>query len=119
IYWSGCSSARGLSSRANPLCLHGAIAACRRQGVRVFELGRAHAYETSSKERRVTNYKAQFGGSLVRITAFSSAPGLLARARAARTGAVFEGKRRLAVALARARATPPKRTPKIGASGNT
>jgi hypothetical protein len=104
IYWSGCSSARGLSSRANPLCLHGAIAACRRQGVDVFELGRARAEESSSKERRVNSYKAQFGGSLVRITSFSSTPDLRARARAARASAVFEGKRRLAVALARARA---------------
>jgi hypothetical protein len=127
IYWSGCSSARGLSSRANPLCLHGAIAACRRQGVGVFELGRARADESSSKERRVNSYKAQFGGSLVRITCFSSTPNLVARARAARSGAIFEGKRRLAVALARARAAPPKRTPnappkhtpEIGASGNT
>ncbi len=105
IYWSGCGSARGLSSRANPLCLHGAIAACRRQGVDVFELGRARADESSSKERRVNSYKAQFGGSLVRITSFSSTPNLRARARAARASAVFEGKRRLAVALTRARAT--------------
>jgi hypothetical protein len=104
IYWSGCSSPSGLSSRANPLCLHAAIAACRRQGVDVFELGRARADENSSKERRVNSYKAQFGGSLVRITSFSSTPSLLARARAARAGAVFEGRRRLAVALGRARA---------------
>jgi hypothetical protein len=106
IYWSGCSSASGLSSRANPLCLHGAIAACRRQGVNVFELGRARARESSSKERRVNSYKAQFGGELVRVTCFSSSPGLLARARATRAGAVFEGRRRLAVALARARGAP-------------
>ncbi|MFZ2113864.1 MAG: GNAT family N-acetyltransferase, partial [Solirubrobacteraceae bacterium] len=85
IYWSGCSSASGLSSRANPLCLHGAIAACRRQGADVFELGRARADESSSKERRVNSYKAQFGGSLVRVTCFSSTPSLRARARAART----------------------------------
>ncbi|HEX4115909.1 MAG TPA: GNAT family N-acetyltransferase [Solirubrobacteraceae bacterium] len=112
IYWSGCSSSRGLSSRANPLCLHGAIAACRRQGVGVFELGRARADESSSKERRVNSYKAQFGGSLVRVTCFSSTPSLLARARAARSEAVFESKRRLAVALARTRAAHPrKRTP--------
>jgi hypothetical protein len=103
IYWSGCSSSSGLSSRANPLCLHGAIAACRREGVDVFELGRARAGESSIKERRVNSYKAQFGGSLVRVTCFSSTPGLLARARAVRAGAVFEARRRAAVALARAR----------------
>jgi hypothetical protein len=104
IYWSGCSSAVGLSSRANPLCLHGAIVAARRRGVRTFELGRFRADETSRKERSVSDYKAQFGGSLVRITSFSSAPSLMARARAARAATVSEGRRRLAVALGRARA---------------
>ncbi len=117
IYWSGCSSASGLSSRANPLCLHGAIAACRRQGVDVFELGRARAGERSSKERRVNSYKAQFGGSLVRVTCFSPIPGLVARARAVRADAVFEGRRRLAVALARARAAR-KTPPFAGTPGN-
>jgi Acetyltransferase (GNAT) domain len=104
IYWSGCSSAAGLSSRANPLCLHGAIVAARLRGVRTFELGRFRADETSSKERSVTDYKSQFGGSLVRITSFSSTPSLRARARAARAAAVFEGRRRLAVEIGRARA---------------
>jgi Acetyltransferase (GNAT) domain len=106
-YWSGCSSARGLASRANPLCLHGAILACRREGVLNFELGRFHAEESSQKERSVTGYKAQFGGSLVRITSFSSAPSLLARARAARAGATFEARRRLSLALARRRLRSP------------
>ncbi len=104
IYWSGCSSAVGLSSRANPLCLHGAIAACRQHGVRTFELGRARADESSAKERRITDYKAQFGGSLVRITSFCSTPDLLARARTARAATISEGRRRLAVALGRVRA---------------
>lgn len=117
IYWSGCSSASGLSSRANPLCLHGAIVACRRQGVDVFELGRARAGENSSKERRVNSYKAQFGGSLVRVTCFSSTPGLLARARAARADATFEARRRLAVALARVRGVP-KTPPFTDTPGN-
>jgi hypothetical protein len=103
IYWSGCSTARGLRLRANPLCLHGAIAACRHRGVRTFELGRFRADEPSSKERRVSHYKAQFGGSLVPVTAFSSTPSLAARARAARAGALGEGRRRLAVEIARAR----------------
>ncbi|HEY3971322.1 MAG TPA: GNAT family N-acetyltransferase, partial [Solirubrobacteraceae bacterium] len=105
-YWSGCSSALGLASRANPLCLHGAILACRREGVRNFELGRFHAEESSSKERSVTGYKSQFGGSLVRITSFSSKPGLMARARAARADVSFEARRQLYLALARRRHAP-------------
>jgi hypothetical protein len=104
IYWSGCSTADGLRMRANPLCLHGAIAACRHRGVSTFELGRFRADETSQKQRDVARYKAQFGGQLVRITSFSSTPHALARARAARARAVAEGKRRLAMALGRARA---------------
>jgi hypothetical protein len=104
IYWSGCSSATGLSARANPLCLHAAILACRRQGVRTFELGRFNADERSSKERNITDYKAQFGGSLVPITCFSSTPGVALRARTARAAAVFEARRRFSLALGRARA---------------
>jgi Acetyltransferase (GNAT) domain len=108
IYWSGCSSAAGLSSRANPLCLHGAIVACRRQGVHTFELGRFRADESSRKERSVTDYKAQFGGSLVRITSFSSAPHLLGRVRAAQAVATFVVRRRLALAIARRRLGSPR-----------
>ncbi len=104
IYWSGCSTPNGLRLRANPLCLHGAIAACRKRGVSTFELGRFSAAEASRKQRDVARYKAQFGGHLVRVTAFSSTPHALARARTARARAVAEGKRRLAVALGRARA---------------
>jgi hypothetical protein len=104
IYWSGCSSANGLRSRANPLCLHGAIAACRQVGVRTFELGRFRADETSKKERAITDYKAQFGGELVRITAFATVPDVAVRARTAWAGASFEAKRRLAVAVGRVRA---------------
>jgi hypothetical protein len=104
IYWSGCSSAAGLGARANPLCLHGAIAACRRQGARVFELGRFRADERSSKERAISDYKAQFGGSLVRVSSFASSPGMLVRARTARADAAFEARRRLSVALGRAKA---------------
>jgi hypothetical protein len=104
IYWSGCSSAQGLNARANPLCLHGAIAACRQLGAHKFEIGRFRAGETSQKVRAIDNYKAQFGGELVRITAFSTAPRLALRARTARANATFAARRQLAVALARARA---------------
>jgi hypothetical protein len=107
IYWSGCSSERGLSARANPLCLHGAIAACRKLGVRTFELGRFRADEPSEKQRAITLYKAQFGGELVRVTTFASAGDMVARARAARAEATYETRRRLAVALSRARARKP------------
>ncbi len=113
IYWSGCSSALGLRSRAHPLCLHGAIVAARHQGVHTFELGRFRPDEPSSKERSVTAYKSQFGGALVRITSFSSAPSLTARARSAQAGAISEGKRRLAVALGRARARPDTRLARL------
>ena len=106
IYWSGCSSADGLRSRANPLCLHGAIAACRQQGVRTFELGRSRADESSKKERAITDYKAQFGGELVRITSFASLPSMAVRARIARSTVAFEARRRFSVALARARSRP-------------
>jgi GNAT acetyltransferase-like protein len=102
IYWSGCSSAGGLALEANPLCLHGAILACRRRGAHTFELGRFRADEPSAKERAVTHYKAQFGGTLVRVASFSSKPNLLGRARAAQAGALFEAKRRIALARARA-----------------
>lgn len=104
IYWSGCSSADGLRSRANPLCLHGAIAASRLHGAGTFELGRARADEASRKERAITDYKAQFGGELVRITSFATTPGLALRARTARANAAFAARRGLAVEIARVRA---------------
>ena len=104
IYWSGCSSAQGLRARANPLCLHGAIAACRRHGASKFEIGRFRAGETSEKVRAIDSYKSQFGGELVTITSFGTAPGLALRARTARANATFAARRRLALAIARARA---------------
>ena len=104
IYWSGCSSAQGLRQRANPLCLHGAIAACRRSGASKFEVGRFHARESSEKVRAIDDYKAQFGGELVRVTSFATVPGLVLRARTARANATFAARRRLAVEIARARA---------------
>lgn len=104
IYWSGCSSAQGLRARANPLCLHGAIAACRQVGADKFEIGRFRAGETSEKVRAIDNYKAQFGGELVRITQFATTPGLALRARTARANVVFAARRRVAVEIARARA---------------
>lgn len=102
IYWSGCSSAAGLRFRANPLCLHGAIAACRTLGVGTFELGRAFAGERSEKVRAINDYKAQFGGELSRMTSFATVPGLGLRMRTARANATFAARRRVALALARA-----------------
>lgn len=104
IYWSGCSSRSGLRARANPLCLHGAMAACRQFGVSTFELGRFRADEPSSKVRAITEYKAQFGGELVRVTTFTSVSGVVLRARTARAAAASEARRRLSVAIGRARA---------------
>jgi hypothetical protein len=104
IYWSGCSTADGLRSRANPLCLHGAIAACRQLGVHTFELGRFRADEPSKKQRAITDYKAQFGGELVRVTTFAPVPAVAARARAARATVAFEARRRIAIAAGRLRA---------------
>jgi hypothetical protein len=103
IYWSGCTTAAGLERQANPLCMHGAIVACRRQGVRTYELGRFRAEEKSAKERNVTNYKSHFGSTLVRVTSFSSAPTMPARARAAYAGVLHEARRRFSVELGRAR----------------
>jgi hypothetical protein len=74
LYWAGASSEAGLRARANPLCLHGAIQACRQLGVRHFELGRIDARESSPKELAITRYKAQFGGALVRVAAFQTRP---------------------------------------------
>ncbi len=78
LYWAGASSERGLAARANPLCLHAAIQACRQLGVRHFELGRFDARESSRKELAITRYKAQFGGGLVRIVGFRTEPWLVA-----------------------------------------
>lgn len=78
LYWAGASSEQGLATRANPLCLHAAIQACRQLGVRHFELGRFNARETSPKEIAITRYKAQFGGDLVRIGGFRTRPPVIA-----------------------------------------
>jgi hypothetical protein len=64
IYWSGASLPTAHRLRANPFCLHGAIAACARMGVRAFEVGRFSAAERDQKERTVTDYKRQFGGEV-------------------------------------------------------
>ena len=53
-------------SLANPLALHAAISMCRRLGVRGFEVGRFLAHE-SEKQQRITSYKSQFSGSVVRM----------------------------------------------------
>lgn len=74
LYWAGVSSERGLTARANPLCLHAAIQACRQLGVRHFELGRLDARESVQKELAITSYKAQFGGALVRVVGFRTRP---------------------------------------------
>jgi hypothetical protein len=81
LYWAGCSSEHGMRANANPLCLHAAIQACRAIGVRRFELGRFVVCEPSEKERAITQYKAQFGGELVRIIGFEGGSGLLATLR--------------------------------------
>ena len=104
IYWSGCSTVGGLRSRANPLCLHGAIAACRQLGANSFELGRFRPDESSAKQRAVDDYKSQFGGELVRVSTFSTVPGLALRARTARATTVFEARRQLMLAAGRMRA---------------
>ncbi len=78
LYWAGASSESGLRARANPLCLHAAIQACRQLGVRHFELGRFDARESSQKERTINRYKAQFGGELVRVGGFHTQPPITA-----------------------------------------
>jgi hypothetical protein len=78
LYWAGASSERGLATRANPLCLHAAIQACRQLGVRRFELGRFDARESSPKELALMRYKAQFGGELVRVVCLQTRPPIAA-----------------------------------------
>jgi hypothetical protein len=78
LYCAGASIERGLAVRANPLCLHAAIQACRQLGVRHFELGRFDAHESSRKELAITRYKSQFGGGLVRIAGFRKHPPITA-----------------------------------------
>jgi hypothetical protein len=95
LYWAGASSREGLAKRANPLCLHAAIQACRQLGVRHFELGRLNARESSQKELAVTRYKAQFGGELVRIVGFQTRP----PDRAVALGALGGARRRARAAL--------------------
>ena len=80
IYWAGVSVEEGLQARANHLCLHAGIQACRQLGVSQFELGRFQAREPSEKERAITQYKASFGGRLVRIVGFETPPGRAHRA---------------------------------------
>jgi hypothetical protein len=84
IYWSGGSTAAGLGVRANPLCLHAAITLCRRMEVSSFELGRFVASE-DDKGQRITHYKSQFGGRILRmpnLTIAKPPDGLRARAGA-------------------------------------
>lgn len=88
LYWAGASTERGLAARANPLCLHATIQACRQLGVRHFELGRFDARETSPKEIAITRYKAQFGGDLVRVGGFRTRPPVTAIALDRGLGAV-------------------------------
>jgi hypothetical protein len=97
LYWAGASSEAGLKRRANPLCLHAAIRACAQLGVRHFELGRFDARERDPKELSVTRYKRQFGGELVRVVGFQTAPPLAALVRGRARGVT----RRLAEALGR------------------
>lgn len=78
LYWAGASSESGMRSRANPLCLHAAIQACRQLGVSHFELGRFYARESSQKELAISRYKAQFGGRLVRVAGFHTEPPITA-----------------------------------------
>jgi hypothetical protein len=72
IYWAGVSLEAGQHLRANPLCLHAAMTIGAALGARVVELGRFLPREPSPKERGITDYKAQFGGELTRVVAFSS-----------------------------------------------
>jgi hypothetical protein len=93
LYWAGASSESGLRSRANPLCLHAAIQACRQLGVQHFELGRFHAREPSQKELAITSYKAQFGGDLVRVGGFQTQPPVVAVALHRALGLLRGGRR--------------------------
>jgi hypothetical protein len=94
LYWAGASSEQGLRSRANPLCLHAAIQACRQLGVRHFELGRFDAREPSEKELAITRYKAQFGGGLVRVGGFQTQPPVVAVALRRARALLRAGRRR-------------------------
>jgi hypothetical protein len=66
LYWSGGSTPDGLRKRGNPLCLHALISLVRRLGAERFEVGRFSSSATE-KEQRITHYKSQFGGSVVRM----------------------------------------------------
>jgi hypothetical protein len=72
IYWAGVSLEAGQQLRANALCLHAAMTISAALGVQVVELGRFLPREPSPKERAITAYKAQFGGELTPVVAFSS-----------------------------------------------
>lgn len=74
IYWSGGSLPAGMTLKANPMCLHAAITLCQLADVSVFELGRFDPAGPSAKEHAVTEYKAQFRGSIVRLVNFWRPP---------------------------------------------
>jgi len=82
LYWSGCSTDDGLRLRANPLCLHAAVEACRHEGASWFELGRFNVVERDPKERSVTQYKSQFGGELLQLANVSPRRSVIGRSRA-------------------------------------
>jgi hypothetical protein len=94
LYWAGASREQGLRSRANPLCLHAAIQACRQLGVRHFELGRFNARESSQKELAIIRYKGQFGGGLVRVGGFHTQPPVMAVVLRRALGLLSGGRRR-------------------------
>ncbi len=72
LYWAGASLPSGLEARANPYCLHAAVTRSRARGVTTFELGRFSAREASEKEQSITRYKAQFGGTVRRLTTLAT-----------------------------------------------
>jgi hypothetical protein len=102
LYWAGASSERGLAARANPLCLHAAIQACRQLGARHFELGRFNARESSPKEIAITRYKAQFGGDLLRIGGLRTQPSTAALVIARALGPLTTARRGLSTGSHRA-----------------
>ncbi len=78
LQWAGVTREPGLPLRANPLCLHAAIQACRQLGVRHFELQRFDARGRNDKELAIMRYKEQFGGGLVRVGGFEIRPPITA-----------------------------------------
>jgi lipid II:glycine glycyltransferase (peptidoglycan interpeptide bridge formation enzyme) len=63
-YWTGASSAAGLSTGSNALLQWTAIQWMIAQGIEWYEVGPAFPYAREGKQKQISDFKKDFGGSL-------------------------------------------------------